>query len=51
MHSDLIAKRYRAEAEINRYPEIDQTDVDVETVLGYECITDDVYEKSRYAEP
>ena len=51
MHSDLIAERYCAEAEINRYPEIDQTDINIETVFGNECITDDVYEKRRYAEP
>ncbi len=51
MHSDLITERDRAETEIDRYPEIDQTDVNVETVLGDKGIADDVYEKSRYAEP
>ncbi len=51
MHSDLITERDRAETEIDRYPEIDQTDVNVETVLGDKGIADDVYEKGRYAEP
>ena len=51
MHSDLIAERDRAETEIECYPEIDQPDVNVETVLDDKGIADDVYEKSRYAEP
>lgn len=47
----LVAEADRADAHIEREPEVDQPDVYVKTLLGHKDITYDIHERRRYRKP
>ena len=51
MEGHLIAEADRADAHIEREPEVDQPDVYVQTLLCHKDITDNIYERRRYRKP
>ena len=51
MESDLVSEEESADAHIERYPEINESDIYVEAVPGDKDVTDNIDEQSRNAEP
>ena len=51
MEADAAAQAVRAKAHVERYPEIDESDVNVEAVLCDDQVADNVDEERRDAEP